>query len=184
MPEREAESATRPWRKGWRAEGKSTPATRPATCRASGLILSIAVMCGAWSARVCAGQGDFGVGLSLTYDSNVSRSEVNPQADLIQTTYAGFSYLENTADVSARLFVQMERRRYQQETFNNDTAGIIDAAVVWSISPRRFTFTVENVFREVLVTVTQPDTPSNRTNANALNTGPDLTFRLSSSNSV
>jgi hypothetical protein len=120
----------------------------------------------------------------MTYDSNVGRSETNPQSDLIKTGILGLNYRENTADVTARLLAQVERRQYTRQTFNNDTSGILDGAALWNIRPRSLSWTLEDVFREVLIDVRAPDSPSNRTNANVLNTGPDFTLRLSAANSA
>jgi hypothetical protein len=50
--------------------------------------------------------------------------------------------------------------------------------------PRQFAWTVEDTFRQVVLDITAQDTPANRAKSNALSTGPDFTFPLSSSNSV
>jgi hypothetical protein len=131
-----------------------------------------------------AGEFDFGVGLSLAHNSNIARVETNPQSEWSQALMAGLSYRENTIDVTARVLGQMERRRFYNHTFSDDTGGFLDGAAVWTILPRRFTWAVEDAFRQVLLNITAPDTPTNRTKSNSLSTGPDFTFPLSSTNSA
>jgi hypothetical protein len=134
------------------------------------------------AAPIHAGQSDFGVGLGLTYDSNIGRSETNPQREWIQALIGGFAYQENTIDVTARVLAQVEKRHYYRDTNVDDTGGIFDGSMVWNIRPRQLAWTVEDVFQEILVDITAPNTPSNLTKANALNTGPDFTLLLGSTN--
>ena len=133
---------------------------------------------------VHAAQVDFGVGLSFAHNSNIKRVEENPQSDWTEGAMAGLTYRESTADVSARALAQVERRHFVRNSFSDDTSGFFDGAAVWRILPRRFTWTIEDTFRQVLLDVTAPDTISNRAESNSLNTGPDLTFALSSTNSA
>ncbi len=131
-----------------------------------------------------AGESDFGVGLSLTHNSNIKRVEANPQGEWTQALMGGLFYRENTIDVTARVLAQVERRHFYHNSFSDDTAGYLDGAAVWTVLPRRFTWTVEDTFRQVLLNVASPDTPSNRAKANSLSTGPDFTFPLSSTDSA
>jgi hypothetical protein len=131
-----------------------------------------------------AGEFGFGVGLSLAHDSNIFRTETNPQSEWTQTLVAGLFYQENTIDVTARVLVQVERRHFYRHTFADDTGGFLDGAAVWTILPRQLTWAVEDVFREVQLNIAAPSTPSNLTKSNALRTGPDFTFLLSSTNSA
>ena len=96
----------------------------------------------------------------------------------------GFAYRENTGDVSARVLAQVERRHFVRHLYGDDTNYFLDGAGVWTISPRQFAWTVEDTFRQVLLDITAPDTPTNRTKSNAFSTGPDFTFPVSSSNSI
>ena len=136
------------------------------------------------AAPIHAGQSDFGIGLSLTHNTNITRVETNPEKEWTRSMMAGLFYRENTADVTARVLAQVERRHFVNQTFDDDTTGYLDGAAVWTLLPRRFTWTVEDVFRQVQVSITAPDTPANRSDSNSLSTGPDLTFPFSSTNSA
>jgi len=133
---------------------------------------------------VYAGQVDFGVGLSFAHNSNIKRVEENPRSEWTEAAMAGLAYRESTADVSARVLAQVERRHFVRNSISDDTGGFLDGAAVWRILPRRFTWIIEDTFRQVLLDVTAPDTISNRAKSNSLNTGPDFTFALSSTNSA
>jgi Putative beta-barrel porin 2 len=136
------------------------------------------------AAPILAGESDFGVGYSLTHETNIGRVETSPRAEWTEALMGGFSYLENTADVSARVLAQMERRHFVRHVYGDDTNGFLDGAAVWTILPRQLAWTVEDTYRQVLLDITAPDTPTNRTKSNALSTGPDFTVPLSSSNLV
>lgn len=133
---------------------------------------------------VHAGQGGYGVGLSLMHDSNIRFVETNPQSDWTQSLIAGFFYQENTVDVTARILAQVERRHFYNQTFSDDTGGYVDGAVVWTILQRRLNWVVEDTFRDVQLNVSAPNTPANFGKANSLNTGPDFTLPMSSTNSM
>jgi hypothetical protein len=97
---------------------------------------------------------------------------------------AGFALTENTMDVTARLLAQIDKRQYRHNTVSDDTGGFLEGVGVWTILPKRLTWTVEDTFQEVLLNVAAPDTPSNRAKSNTLSTGPNFTFPLSSTNST
>lgn len=138
----------------------------------------------AWSAPIFAAQVDFGAGLSSTYESNMLRTTTDPRPELYQSLMGAASIVQTTGDLNARLLAQLEYRHFTRHTFSDDTTGYLEEAALWTIAPRRLNWTLNDTFREVLVNLTAPNTPGNRTKSNTLETGPDLTFTLSGSNSV
>jgi hypothetical protein len=138
----------------------------------------------ACAAPIHAGESDFGVGLSLAHDSNIERVETNPRSDWTEVLMFGLFYRENTADVTARVLAQVESRRFIRSSFANGRGEFLDGAMVWTISPKRLTWTVADTFREVQVDIVAPSTPSNLTKSNSLSTGPDFTYPLSARDSV
>jgi len=141
----------------------------------------LAGFCGA---PVLAGELVYGAGYSLVYESNVTRVRDNPIAEWTQSLFGLLAYQERSVDLSARLQAQVEKRDYLRNTYSDERIYNVNAAAVWTISPQQFTWTVEDVARQVQLNITAPDTPSNRTNANSLSTGPDFTFRLDPTNNV
>jgi hypothetical protein len=125
-----------------------------------------------------------GVGTSLAYDTNVGRVETGARPDLIQSLFGGVLYTEKLGAFSARAIAQAEWRHFYLGTFEDDRTGFLDGSALWTIVPQRLTWVLDDTFREVLLSVTTPDTPANRTQSNALNTGPDVTFSVDPANAI
>lgn len=144
------------------------------------------LLCGTcfWGTPALAAQMDYGVGLLMSYETNINRTETNPVADVTESVMAGLALSENTGDVNGRILAQVERRHFVRGSFSDDTTAFIDGAGLWTISPRRLTWLLEDTFREVQLDLTSPDIPTNRAKSNSLNTGPNLTLALDSTNSI
>jgi hypothetical protein len=141
--------------------------------------------CGwAWTVPIYAAQTSYGVGLQLVHDTNIALVPENPQADWTENLIAGLFFQDRTADATARVLAQVEHRHFVNHTFSDDTGGYLDGAVVWTISPKRFNWVVEDTFRDVALSVTAPNSPANLGKSNTFSTGPDLTFALGSTNSA
>lgn len=140
----------------------------------------IAMLCwaGAGGAPAIAAQYDFGLGYALSYDSNLGKTSVDPRADVTQQLFGGFAFEERGPELYARLLAQAERRNFVHNTFADDTGFYLNSAALWTISPQQFTWSFEDVFQEVNVTLSSPDTPANRTKTNSLDTGPEFSFRV------
>lgn len=131
-----------------------------------------------------AAQTDFGIGYVGEYSSNVGRTPTNPNDEWINSAIAGFTYVENTVDLTARATGQAQYRDYTNDSFADETQYLLDASLLWTISPGRLTWSVEDAFRDVVLDPTRASTPNNRARANALSTGPDVTFRLNPVNTL
>jgi Putative beta-barrel porin 2 len=138
----------------------------------------------ACAAPIHAAQVESGVGLSILHNSNIRRVETEPQSEWTEALIVGLSFRENTADLTANVLAQLERRHFVRNTFSDDSTGFVDGAAIWTILPRRLAWNIEDTFRQVLLDITAQDTPTNRAKSNSLNTGPDFTFPLSSTNSA
>jgi hypothetical protein len=139
-----------------------------------------------WTGTGCApalaGQVDYGTGFALGHESNITRSPTDPRAEWTQSLFGGIGYTERTADLRADFVAQVERRMYVRNTYQDETLPFLNGVAVWSMVPQLLTWTVEDVARESLLTLSAPDTPTNRVKANSLSTGPQLTFRANPTN--
>jgi hypothetical protein len=145
----------------------------------------LATLCFAgFGGPVLAGELGYGAGYLLIYDSNINRVPSGALAEWTQILLGSLSYQERSVDFNAQIGAQVERRNYRRNTFSDQTVYQVNGAAVWTISPQQFTWTVEDVARQVQLNITAPDTPSNRSNANAFRTGPDFTFHLDPTNNV
>jgi hypothetical protein len=143
-------------------------------------LAALSSICPGWTPAL-AGQYDLGAGFMLGHDSNITRT-TDPRAEWTNTWLAGVGYVERTADLTARVLAQVERREFVRNTYHGDTGYFLNGAAVWTIAPQQLSWTVEDLAGESLIELTAPDTPANRARTNSLSTGPELTFRINPAN--
>jgi hypothetical protein len=162
------------------------PGRKPvvAGCRPRAKIWCAIMLAWACATSAHAGQLDYFAGLSLSYESNITRVETNPQSDLTRALIGGLTYDQRTADLTAHVLGQVENRHYLKHTFPDETHFFFDGSGVWTLMPKRVMWSLQDKFSEVQEDLTKPLTPANLTKANALSTGPDVTIPMSSTNSV
>jgi len=142
------------------------------------------VWSGVAGAPALAGDWAYGGGYSVAHDSNLARVPANPVAEQTQVLFGGVAYQENTPELNARLLTQVQARHFSRNTFSDDTGVFLDGAAVWTMSPKRFTWTFEELYRQARLDLTLADTPANRAETSTLSSGPDLTLRLNAANSL
>jgi hypothetical protein len=142
------------------------------------LVLALLFLCAAYPVR--AGEFGYGIGYTATRSDNIERVPPNAdeRSDTINAYLFAFSYLENSSNLLARVLAQAEFRDYREEIFGDETVYNLKSSLVWTLSPQRFTWTVEDTYDETQITPTVADTPANRTNVNVFSTGPDFYIRL------
>lgn len=128
----------------------------------------------AWGA-----QADFGVGYIREHRSNIDQRPGEGVSEDINVAIAGLSYVDNSADFSARVTAQAEYRDYTTDFFSDESLFLLDASAILTLSPGRLTWSIADAFREVTIDPTQSPLPANRAGANVLETGPDAFFRVS-----
>lgn len=126
----------------------------------------------------------YGVGYMGTYSSNITRAPVNERSEWTNSAFGGFTYLENTPTLIARVITNVEYRDYRKDIYRDDTLVDAKASAMWTLSPQRLTWSVDDTYTQLLVDATAVDTPDNRTNTNTFSTGPDLTVRFSPVNTL
>jgi hypothetical protein len=121
----------------------------------------------------------YGLGYVATHDDNITRVATDKRSDWIHSVLAGLAYQENTPSLAAHVLAQAEFDNYQKNTFGNETLYYLDSSAVWTISPQRFLWALEDSARQALIDSTSVDTPANRTGINVLSTGPDVLLQFS-----
>ena len=144
-----------------------------------GLTALAVLLCIAIAPPLHASESAYGLGYLLTHSDNVARAPTNERSDNIHSLLAGFAYQENTVDLVARVLGQVELNSYQDNTFGDQTLYYLTSSAVWTLSPQRFFWTVEDTARQALIDNTAVDTPTNRVGINVFSTGPDLLIRFS-----
>jgi hypothetical protein len=138
----------------------------------------------AWTFPALAIQLDYGIGTYLLAESNITRTETDGKPEVTAAVLGGVQLQENNSDVVARGLAQVEHRHFTRATFSDDNTLFIDGNSIWNMVPRRLSWMLSDTFREVQLSITSPNTPSNRTKSNSLITGPDATFAIDGANSL
>jgi len=154
------------------------------------LACCVALLCWAStdSVPVFAAQTDLGGGLSLTHESNVTKDSTVPGCanppcpEWTEQLFAGLAYEERSPELTARAQAQVERRHFVRNVFPDDTGFFFDGWGVWSISPRFFTWALQDIFRELNTSPDASATPATLDRTNTLSTGPEFRFRVNPNN--
>lgn len=112
------------------------------------------------------------------HSDNVTQVSANEQSDWVHSVLAGFAYQENSADLVAHVQAQATYNTYQNKTFGDEKLFDLNSSAVWTISPQRSLWTLQDEYQQGLINSLGVDTPANRTNINVLSTGPDVYLRL------
>lgn len=145
--------------------------------RDTAVILAI-LLYGFFPAALFAGDFAYGLGYSSEYSSNITHVPVNEQKEWINSVMAGVGYAANTPDVVAHVLSQAQYNKYKY-VFGDETLFNLDSAAIWTVSPQRFNWSVQDVYRQLPVVITSTETPANRQNVNVFSTGPDFLLRVS-----
>lgn len=129
-------------------------------------------------------QTDYGIGYAGEYTSNVGRTSTNAEDEWINSVIAGFTYTENTQELTAFATGQVQHRDYSSNTFGDETLYFLNSSLLWTISPQRFTWIVEDSYREITLDPTAAATPTNRAGSNVFSTGPDIRFEINPVNAL
>lgn len=150
---------------------------RPRLSRNSLSVLLLTVV----GAPSVAGALDLGysLGYGLEYTDNALLTPDNKQEEWTNSLRAGFSLLQSSPTVEARIASDAEYRNYKNNTSPDETLFNLNLLGKWNISPQRFSWTVEDYFNQTAINPVAPNTPNNRQNTNTLSTGPDFTWRMS-----
>jgi len=127
---------------------------------------------------VSAAQYDYGLSYSALYSDNLNRTRDNQDKEWVNIFRGLFSLSENSDDLKANLYSQLEYRNNSSNFFSDEFLLGLSASATWSISPRRFSITVEDMYTQAPVDPTLASTPTNRQNTNVFSIGPNFIFRL------
>lgn len=124
-------------------------------------------------------EADYGLGYGAVYSDNIGLSNGAEQSEWINMFRGLFSLQERSTMLDTRLYSLLEFRQYTQTDYDDELLFALDGRSVWTISPQRLTFTVEDRFTQVPVTPDVAVGPTNRQDANVFSAGPNLTLHLS-----
>ena len=126
----------------------------------------------------------FSYGINAEYTDNASLSSSNEEEEVQTSTLAGFSWTENSAKLLADVNIMVDHTSYGDNIYSDDTWFYLNSEVTWIVRPSSFLWHIEDYYTRLARNVRLPDTPNNLINTNVFSTGPDLFFRLNSSNQL
>ncbi|MFK7956123.1 MAG: hypothetical protein AB8B96_08510 [Lysobacterales bacterium] len=127
---------------------------------------------------------DYGLGIRAEYQSNVTLDPTDEIDDLLLVPFVDFDLTRAGANVDATVTGLLEYVTFQEDAFDNEFRGAIDADVLWRISDQRFHWVFEENLARSQINVLDRNTPNNLQQINTLSTGPDVIFRLSGTDNV
>lgn len=144
------------------------------------LVLGILVYVGSLFNDLEASPFNYNLGYRAEYSDNIARipNEREAQSELINIVNAGFSYLENSSTINARILGNVAYNQYYHETYENQTTSTLNAYAEAFLLQRTLSWVATDSFRRLQIDPLLPDTPTNRQNSNAWVTGPNANFRL------
>lgn len=154
---------------------------RRKSCKA--MVVSLAIYSLALE-RAAAAEFAYGVGYVGEHSSNITRTPTNEKSDWINTFIAGIAYRDIGPELATHVVGQVEEVDYHKDTFDDGPQYYLDAAAIWTISPRRLTWTLEDRYSQARLNVAAQDTPTNRVGANVFATGPDVFLRFGALNTM
>lgn len=126
----------------------------------------------------------YSLGYGLGYTDNALLTPNNTQDDWINSVKAGFTLLQSTPTVDARIASDVQYNNYKNNTSSDNTVFDLNLFGKWNISPQRFSWTLEDYFSQTAINPTGPNIPDNRQNTNTVSSGPDFTLRINPVNAL
>jgi hypothetical protein len=155
-----------------------------ASVLAGGLILSCVV-------PVKAAEYGFGVGYSARHTDNALRtpppvppSTQEPVSDVEHNLTATGNIRLKAArwDIAATSGIEFES--YANDTFDQRSVETLYGSAIYTFLPQRLTWTTTDTLQDTIITALLPTTPDNLEQTNQFSTGPDVTWRISTGNTV
>lgn len=131
-----------------------------------------------------AAQVNYFFGYRVEHSDNIRRVATNEEKETLNVLRAGIVYRDINPELDVRFAPTAEYLDYKRDTFDDEARLTLDSSLVWTLSPQRLTWTVQDNARQVRIDPTQPETPANTALANLLVTGPDLYVRFSTLNTL
>lgn len=112
------------------------------------------------------------------YSDNIGLREVDPESEWALTTSAGIELFETEGNIDGWGTALIQYRDYQNGLFDDETLFSFSGAGSYQVVPERYSWWVEDYFRQASIDALAAPTPSNRQDTNVLSLGPEGQWRL------
>lgn len=123
---------------------------------------------------------DFEIRAGVARSDNLTRSEDDPIDDTIGIVGLRIDTSHESSRFTGFLRGDIEYRKYEEETADNEDLGAIAAMADFGITEESIRWVANLDYGSILGDPFVPDTPENRQNIRIVSTGPDLRLRLGS----
>lgn len=123
-------------------------------------------------------RADWELAYYLLFTDNIERVPFDEQDEFVHIPRATLFLTEDTGRLTGQVDLSVERRFYQDDTFDDEDRNAMDLDLLWRVLDQRLHWVFENDLREQPISVRVNDRPDNFQQVNVFSTGPDFLFRL------
>lgn len=125
-----------------------------------------------------------GVGYGARYSDNIRRVAQNPVSDIEHNLVGNGRILVQTQRLDLSAAGSMELKYYSDDSFDPRSIATLNGTGVYTFVPDRLTWTASDTLADTRVNSLLPATSDNLEQTNRFSTGPDITLRPSSRNTI
>ena len=129
-------------------------------------------------------QFDFSLMGGLSWSDNIERVPIDEEDGMISRAGVRLRYLQVSRRLDTDIDVNTMFDHYQDDVFEDDIVGGVNATLTMGIVPERFLWIVQDNFGQVSSDPFAAPTPENQENLNYLTTGPDFIVRMGDATSL
>ena len=142
-----------------------------------------------WSAIAFAQQSDrelldYVVGLRVEHQSNISLLPGDDIEDLVISPFLDFNINRRGSQWQLEASGNLLYATYLEDNFDSEYRGILNARFEYQILPDRLSWIVEDNLARAAINTFSVQNPNNQQQTNTFSTGPDLSIRLNSRDSL
>lgn len=126
----------------------------------------------------------FGVGYGARYTDNALRTAQNPQTDVEHNLIGSGRVLLQTPRVDLNAIGSIDLRYYSNDSFDPRSLETFNGIARYTFAPNRLTWTISDTLQNTQVNALVPTTLDNLEQTNRFSTGPNITLRTSSRNTI
>ena len=146
------------------------------------LSLATVLMTVIFAASAAEINAEFSVGFGIS--DNIARTPANEVEENIGVIGFAFDLTERTQKTDVAIRSNFDYVDYQDDTFDSELVGRLDALLNFFLIDERLTWQVQNNYGQQLIDPLTPSRPDNRENVNYFTTGPTLTLPFGSRSSM
>ena len=115
---------------------------------------------------------------------NAKRTSTNQVSDTVYMLSGELEIIDQNSTNDFALKMNIQQREYKNDSFTNDTRGILDLKSTWSLVGDGLTWDVDGYYGQQPLNIFTVETPINLQNVGYFTTGPTLLFRLTDLDSI